>query len=106
CHVEGAPARGVTATQQQQWRAEEQWVVRWHGTDDGGRQCAACHAQAERGGRTVFGPEMRTVTRPDADAVAYAAERARYAAPPRRHEPEFAAHAQGRECTQCHLGNA
>lgn len=106
CHVPGAPDAGIDAQQLERWRPEERhrWPVSWHGTDEGGQKCAACHAAAERGGARVFGPELRTVVRPAATAEQYAAERARYTVPARTHAEQFAAHAAGRACTSCHVG--
>ena len=103
CHVPGAAATGMTAAQQQQWRAaEHQWPVTWHGTDDANGKCAACHARTQRDGREVLGPALRTVVRPVLTAEEHAAERARYTVARRSHEQQFTAHANGRECTQCH----
>jgi hypothetical protein len=104
CHVPGAAAvAGMSATQQAEWRAKDhQWNVTWHGTDGGGAKCAQCHAQGQREGRVVFGPEMKTVPRPVASAEQYAAERARYVSGSRRHGKEFEDHAQGQACTVCH----
>ena len=105
CHVPDSSPHHMTAAEQQRWRAsdEHRWPVAWHGTDDGGRHCRTCHAETQRDGRTVQGPEFRTVTRPVFTAEQYAAERARYSSPARSHEQQFAAHAQGRECTTCHV---
>lgn len=104
CHVPKAPAVGMTAVQQETWRAKDhQWTVAWHGTDDGGKHCAACHASGERSGRTVFGPELKTVARPVASAAVHAAERARYTTTSRSHAEQFEQHAMGRQCTTCHL---
>jgi hypothetical protein len=104
CHVPGAAAAGLTAAQQQQWRAtEHQWPVTWHGTDDPNGKCAACHAREQRDGRDVLGPSLRTVVRPVLTAAQHAAERARYTVARRSHREQFEAHAAGRECTQCHL---
>ncbi len=108
CHVPGAAAAGMTAAQQQQWRAaaEHRWPVAWHGSDDAGANCAKCHARSERGGRAVFGPELKTVARPVLTAAEHAAERARYTVASRSHAEQFAAHAGGRECVACHVTGA
>lgn len=105
CHVPGSPPHHMTAAEQQKWQAsaEHRWTVNWHGTDDGGSHCQACHAEVQRDGRTVFGPEFATVQRPLFTAEQYAAERARYTSPARLHTDQFAAHAEGRECTSCHV---
>lgn len=107
CHVRDAAPSGLTAAQQERWRAKEhEWTVAWHGTDDEGRHCRKCHAASERAGRTVFGPERKTVARPVATAAQYAADRARYAVAGRSHAEQFQQHAGGRECTTCHLTGA
>jgi hypothetical protein len=109
CHVDGAPPRGITNEQQASLRAkkaEHRWTVTWHGSDDGGSHCRACHAPAERGGQRVVGPEMQTVARPAQTAGEYARERALYVVPTRTHAPEFEAHANGAQCTECHQNGA
>ncbi len=109
CHVRDAPLSGMTAEQRDQWRASEKnrWTVAWHGsTHDGGAKCLQCHRQEDRGGATVFGPGFATVSRPDLTPAQHAAERARYTSPVRKHTAEFAAHANGRQCTECHLAGA
>jgi len=105
CHVPGSPPHHMTAAEQQKGRAsaEHQWPVAWHGTDDAASHCKACHAEAQRDGRTVVGPEFKLVQRPLFTAEQYAAERARYTSPARLHTEQFAAHAEGRECTSCHV---
>lgn len=104
CHVPGYEATGLTAEQRERWRARDhQWPVAWHGTDDGGSHCKRCHAEAVRGGATVFGPERRSVARGAFTNEQYAAERARYTSPARLHEPQFEAHSGDRACTACHL---
>lgn len=111
CHAIGqeqAPLAGVTAAQRSAWRpaAEHRWTVTWHGTDEGGKHCRACHGETQRDGRSVFGPELRQVERAGFTAAEHADERARYTAAPRRHGEQFAAHAGGRECTTCHQNGA
>jgi hypothetical protein len=104
CHVAGAAAIGITAEQQRQFVAmERQWPVAWHGTDNDGKHCLACHSATERDGRQVFGPEFRMVERGTWTPAEYVAERARYTTPTRSHQEQFAAHAQGRECIVCHV---
>lgn len=106
CHVQDAPAVHMTAAQQIDWRkkAEKaQWTVAWHGTDDSGRNCLACHSQTQRGGVDVIGPAMKTVARGDYTAELYRKERALYTNPTRSHEEQFAAHAADKACTECHL---
>lgn len=108
CHVPGredAPFAAATAAQREAWRptAEHRWAVTWHGSDEGGKHCRQCHAEAQRDGRTVFGPELRTVERASYTPAEHAAERASYTAAPRRHGEQFAAHAEGQQCTSCHL---
>lgn len=106
CHVAGSEPVGMTAEQQQRWRATEfQWRVDWHGSDaDGGERCAACHDRnASDDGAETFGPELRTVARPRFDEAAYRAERARYTTASRSHEQQFADHSGGQACTSCHL---
>ena len=107
CHVPQAQARGMTAAEQERFRAaDHQWPVTWHGTDDGGKHCLVCHTQGERDGIAVYGPEFRTTPRGRWTPAEHAAERARYTTPRRRHEEQFAAHAQGKECTSCHVSGA
>ncbi|MCK5944096.1 MAG: hypothetical protein KAI24_19075, partial [Planctomycetes bacterium] len=106
CHVRGAPAVNMTVAQQVAWRTEAeqwQWDVAWHGTDDDGSRCLQCHTSSQRGGETVFGPEMKTVPRGVFTAERYRAERAHYTNPTRSHDEQFRAHAAGRTCTECHL---
>ncbi len=107
CHVkDGAPVN-MTAAQQSDWRSEKLLVSSaWHGTDDNGSHCMQCHASAERDGTTVFGPEMKTVDRGDFSPLLYQQERARYQAGKRSHDEQFAEHANGQACTQCHLSGA
>ncbi|MBL8728521.1 MAG: FHA domain-containing protein [Planctomycetes bacterium] len=108
CHVPDAPPlANVAEADRVRWRAKDhRWPVTWHGTDDGGRGCRQCHAGHERDGATAFGPELRTLERPLASVDQHAAERARYVAGRRLHEAEFAAHAGGRGCGECHLRGA
>ncbi len=107
CHVEGsAPATGITADEQTEWRRKAkdvQWSVRWHGTDEGGKGCALCHARTERAGAQVFGPELLTVERPNDTVDEYAAQRATFVAGRRMHDDEFHAHAAGKQCLECHV---
>jgi len=104
CHVPGAKPHNMSAEQQGRWVAKEhQWPVGRHGTDEGGALCLECHESTERGGQRVFGPEFRTVPRPAHTAAQHAAERARYTAPAHLHKEQFAAHAGGRTCTECHV---
>ncbi len=104
CHVPDAPAVGMTAAQRAEWRAaEHQWPVRWHGTDDGGRYCLQCHASAERGGATVYGPDSKLVQRGAWTAEQHAAERARYTSPAHLHEEQFRRHAGDAACATCHV---
>lgn len=109
CHVDGAPAVNMTVAEQRAWReqaAERQWNVAWHGTDDGGQKCLQCHSQSRRDGAEVIGPEMKTVPRGSWTAELYRAERALYTNATRSHEEQFAAHADGKACTSCHLDGA
>ncbi|MFY9342984.1 MAG: FHA domain-containing protein [Planctomycetota bacterium] len=105
CHVTGKEAPGVTAAQIETWRPqpENQWPVTWHGSDTPESRCAACHESATRQDRTVFGPDLKMVERAQPSAVEYAASRATYTLPLRSHKEQFDAHAQGQECTKCHL---
>jgi hypothetical protein len=94
----------MTSEQREKWRAQEhQWNVSWHGTDAEGGHCKQCHATTERGGGRGFGPEMRTVAHGSFTAAEHASQRARYTTPTRLHTAEFAAHAGGRACTECHV---
>lgn len=107
CHVPGAPAAGLTPAQLALRPAETaRWNVAWHGSDAEGAKCGQCHAKSQRGEREVFGPEMKTVVRPQFTVEQQAAERGRYTADRRSHKDEFAAHANGRECKQCHVRGA
>lgn len=107
CHVPGAAASaGMTGDEQAKWRAaakDHQWPVRWHGTDDASKGCAACHAGGDGDGAAAHGPAMKTVERPDETAEQYAAGRATYVAGRRMHDDEFTAHAAGRRCVECHV---
>jgi hypothetical protein len=106
CHVAGADAVNMTAAQQAEWRtkaADAQWSVTWHGTSGEGSKCLACHAQADRGGATVIGPEMKTVTRGVFTADLYRQERALYTNATRSHAEQFEAHAGDKKCSECHL---
>jgi len=106
CHVQGAPAVNMTAAEQVDWRkkAEKaQWTVDWHGSHGDDSNCLACHAQSKRDGADVIGPEMKTVARGDFSAELYRSERAFYTNPTRSHAEQFAAHAQDKACTECHL---
>lgn len=105
CHVDGAPAVGMSKEQQTQLAAKEKahrFTVAWHGTDDNGSHCAACHASRQAAGATLWGPELKTVSRPRLLAAQYTTERARYTTASRTHKEQFDAHVQGRECTECH----
>jgi hypothetical protein len=108
CHVpDAAPLPALAAADRTRWLAtDHQWPVAWHGTDDDGRGCQQCHAGSERDGTIVFGPELRKVERAAQTVDQHAAERARYVAGRRLHEAEFAAHAGGRGCGDCHLRDA
>ncbi len=107
CHVAGAAASGMTAAQQELWRAKDsQWNVAWHGTEDGGSNCLKCHAQGQRSEQVVFGPEMRTVVRPNLTPAQHAAERARYTTTSRSHREQFEKHADGKECVTCHVSGS
>ena len=100
CHVAESPAVGIAAEHQDKWRAKDKtWNVKWHGTDDGGK-CAQCHRQGDAPGR--LGPAMREVARPQQDAQQYAAQRGKYVLASRRHDEQFADHAGGKECSECH----
>ena len=104
CHIKDAQPINMTVAEQQKWRAQEfQANVVWHGTEDNGSHCLQCHASAEREGTTVFGPEMKTVQRGEFSTELYQQERARYAVTARSHAEQFATHANGQACTQCHL---
>jgi hypothetical protein len=106
CHVQDAPAVNMTAAQQVDWRSKAekaQWRVRWHGTDDGGRNCLSCHTQTQRGGEDVIGPEQKTVARGVYSPQLYRDERALYTNPTRSHDEQFQAHAGDKACTECHL---
>lgn len=104
CHLPGAAAVQMTADEQTRFSAKDhQWTVRWHGTDEGGKHCRACHQQGERDGAVVFGPELRTTERFAFTPDQHRAERARYDSGARRHEEQFAAHAGDRACSSCHL---
>ncbi len=100
CHVPGSLDPQLTLAK------DHQWPVRWHGTDEGGKYCAQCHAQVQRDGRTVFGPEFATVARGSFTPAQYAAERAHYTVPTRSHAEQFQAHGQGKDCTVCHLNGS
>ncbi|MFN7671944.1 MAG: cytochrome c3 family protein [Planctomycetota bacterium] len=101
CHVAGSPAVGILAADQVRWRAVDRtWQVAWHGTDDGGGKCAQCHAAGDGAGR--FGPAMRTVARPALTAAQHAAQRATYTVASRSHDEQFAEHAGGKDCAECH----
>jgi len=101
CHVEGSAAVGIAAEVQARHRAKDKtWAVAWHGTDDGGAKCAQCHAQGDGKGR--FGPAARTVPRPAQTVAEQADLRARYRAPARLHGEQFATHAGGKACSECH----
>lgn len=101
CHVAGSAAVGITADDQQRWRATDKtWRIDWHGTDDGGGKCAQCHAPGDAPGR--FGPAMKSTARPPQDPRQYAAQRASYVLAARKHEEQFAEHAGGKACTECH----
>ncbi|MFN9704027.1 MAG: multiheme c-type cytochrome, partial [Planctomycetota bacterium] len=101
CHVAGSPAVGILAADQVRWRAVDRtWQVAWHGTDDGGGMCAQCHAAGDGAGR--FGPAMRTVARPALTAAQHAALRATYTVASRSHDEQFAEHAGGKDCAECH----
>lgn len=97
CHVPGSLDPQLTLAK------DHQWATRWHGTDEGGKHCARCHAPVQRDGRTVFGPELATVARAAFTAPQYATERAHYVAPVRSHKEQFQAHGQGQDCTVCHV---
>lgn len=104
CHVPGSDAGGLSREQLQRWRpAEHQWPVAWHGTDEGGVHCKKCHEAVDRGSGTGFGPEFRTVARPSHTVEQHAAERARYSSDAHLHREQFAAHAKGKACTECHV---
>ena len=106
CHVPGSePLEALPAADRERWRvpAERRWPVAWHGTDDGGRGCRQCHTGRGDGDDLAFEPTLRAIERPVFDADAHAAERARYVAGRRLHADEFAAHAGGRGCGECHL---
>jgi len=106
CHVEDAAATNMTAAQQTEWRAkakDAQWSVGWHGTDDPQSKCLDCHAQTQRGGATVIGPEMKTVQRGVFSADLYRRERALYTNATRSHQDEFQKHAGDQKCSECHL---
>jgi hypothetical protein len=109
CHVDGAEAVNMTAAQQVAWREEaanQQWRVDWHGTEaEDGARCLQCHAQTQRAGADVIGPEMKTTPRGTWNAAQYRRERALYVNQTRSHEEQFAAHADGKKCTECHLDN-
>lgn len=63
CHVDGAPLHGMTAAQRETWQAKApaaRWQVAWHGTDDSGARCKACHVEHERDGVRTIGPEPRS----------------------------------------------
>lgn len=100
CHVAGSPAVGITAADQQKWRAVDRtWPVAWHGSDDGGK-CAQCHTAGDGAGS--FGPALRAVARPALTAAQHAAQRATYVVATRSHDEQFADHAGGKDCTECH----
>jgi hypothetical protein len=104
CHVpDQVPADLTEAQRRQLPPPTKQWAVAWHGTDEGGKHCLACHTEGKRDDRTVFGPEFRTVARAAFTPAQHAAERARYTSPTRTHQRQFEDHARGRECTQCHV---
>ena len=106
CHVEDAPPVNMTAAEQGAWReqaSERQWLVTWHGTDDGGQKCLQCHTQTQRDGADVIGPEKKTVPRGAWSDELYRSERALYTNATRSHDEQFAAHAEGKACTTCHL---
>lgn len=101
CHVADSPAVGIPAAAQERHRAKDKtWTVAWHGTDDGGGKCAQCHAAGDGAGR--FGPAMRTVARPALTAAQHAAQRATYTVASRSHDEQFAEHAGGKDCAECH----
>ncbi|HEX5053228.1 MAG TPA: cytochrome c3 family protein [Planctomycetota bacterium] len=108
CHVPSRETGNLTAAEREKQQLpakEHQWPVSWHGTDEGGKFCQQCHAQATRERRTVFGPEMRTVERPKFTPAQYAAEGALYIAKSRSHRKQFDDHSQQQACTTCHLRN-
>ena len=109
CHVDGAAPVNMTAAQQISWRKEaanHQWRVDWHGTEaEDGAKCLQCHTQTRRKAQDVIGPEMKTVPRGDWSADLYRSERALYVNQTRSHDDQFAAHAGGRKCVECHLDN-
>jgi len=106
CHVPGSTATNMSLAEQTQFRSKApQWPVSWHGTDDAAKNCAPCHAEEQRGGRTVFGPGLRLIERPAFDTAQHAAERARYVVPRRSHQQELA-HAGGKDCATCHVSGS
>ena len=104
CHQENSAPINMTAAQQQKWRPTGfQFNVAWHGTDDEGKHCMQCHSSTERDATVVFGPEMKTVERSKFSAELYQQERALFTTASRSHSEQFADHAEGKACTQCHL---
>ncbi|MBL9076601.1 MAG: cytochrome c3 family protein [Planctomycetes bacterium] len=103
CHVPGAaPLAGIGDADAARWRPTDdahRWNVAWHGTDDGGKGCRQCHASSDGG----IAARLRTTERPALSLDQQIATRGRYVAGRRLHEAEFAAHAAGRSCAECHL---